>query len=107
MVYKRPLFKDFMNLTKNDYINIKIPKKDDNNKEINPNLYQLIQSMLSFEPNDRPTINTLKRDPWLTDDMKNPFPDVIKEALFYSLELTKNQIESLKVNESIDEDLKI
>ena len=48
----------------------------------------------------------LKRDPWLTDDMKNPFPDVIKEALFYSLELTKNQIESLKNNESIDEDFK-
>jgi len=106
MVYKRPLFKDFMNLTKDDYINIKIPKKDDNNKEINPNLYQLIQSMLGFEPNDRPTINILKRDPWLTDDMKNPFPDVIKEALFYSLELTKNQIESLKINESIDEDFK-
>ena len=106
MVYKRPLFKDFVNLTKDDYINIKIPKNDDNNKEINPNLYQLIQSMLSFEPNDRPTINILKRDPWLTDNMKNPFPDVIKEALFYSLELTKNQIESLKINESIDEDFK-
>ena len=106
MVYKMPLFKDFANLTKNDYINIKIPKKDDNNKDINPNLYQLIQSMLSFEPNDRPTINDLKRDPWLTDDMKNPFPDVIKEALFYSLELTKNQIESLKNKESTVEDFK-
>ena len=106
MVYKRPLFKDFVNLTKSDYINIKIPEKDDNNKEINPNLYQLIKSMLNFEPNDRPTINKLKRDLWLTDDMKNPFPDVIKEALFYSLELAKKQIDSLKNDEGVDEDFK-
>lgn len=106
MVYKRPLFKDFGNLTKKDYINIDIPKKDDNNKEINSDLYDLIQSMLSFNPNDRPTINKLKRDPWLTDQMKNPFPDVIKEALFYSLELTRKQIESLKNDESIDDEIK-
>ena len=106
MVYKRPLFKDFGNLTKNDYINIEIPKKDENNKEINSDLYDLIKSMLSFNPDDRPTINKLKRDPWLTDQMKNPFPDVIKEALFYSLELTRKQIESLKNDESIDDDFK-
>lgn len=106
MVYKRPLFKDFGNLTKDDYINIEIPKKDDNNKEINSDLYDLIKSMLSFNPNDRPTINKLKRDPWLTDQMKNPFPDVIKEALFYSLELTRKQIETLKNDESIDDEIK-
>ena len=96
MVYKRPLFSDFGNLTKNDYININIPKTDDKNNEININLYNLIKSLLNFNPDKRPTINELKRNPWLTDDMKNPFPDVIKEALFYSLELTRKQIKSMK-----------
>jgi serine/threonine protein kinase len=96
MVYKRPLFSDFGNLTKNDYININIPKTDDKNNEININLYNLIKSLLNFNPDERPTINKLKRNPWLTDDMKNPFPDVIKEALFYSLELTRKQIKSMK-----------
>ena len=96
MVFKRPVFTDFGNLTKNDYLNINIPKKDANNKDIDPNLYDLLKSLLSFNPNERPTINKLKRDPWLTDDMKNPFPDVIKEALFYSLELTRNQINNEK-----------
>ena len=42
------------------------------------------------------TILILKRDPWLTNDMKDPFPDIIKEALFYSLELTRMQIQSLQ-----------
>ena len=96
MVYKKPLFSDFGNLTKNDYININIPKTDDKNNEININLYNLIKSLLNFNPDKRPTINELKRNPWLTDDMKNPFPDVIKEALFYSLELTRKQIKSMK-----------
>ena len=106
MVYKKPLFADFANLTKNDYINIIIPKKDDKNNEINPNLYNLIQSLLDFNPDKRPTINNLKRDPWLTDDMKNPFPDVIKEALFYSLELTRRQINSMQNDSTYDADLK-
>ena len=96
MVFKRPLFTDFGNLTKNDYININIPKKDLNNNDLNQNLFNLIQSLLKFNPDERPTINKLKRDPWLTDNMKNPFPDVIKEALFYSLELTRKQIKSLQ-----------
>ena len=96
MVFKIPLFKDFANLSKNDYINIKIPKKDNNNNDIDQNLCNLIESMLSYDPNKRPTIDKLKKDPWLTDDMKNPFPDVIKEALFYSLELARNQINSLQ-----------
>ena len=96
MVFKKPLFTDFGNLTKNDYININIPKKDGNNKDIDPNLYDLLKSLLSFNPDERPNINKLKRDPWLTDNMKNPFPDVIKEALFYSLELTRNQINNEK-----------
>ena len=96
MVFKKPLFADFGNLTKNDYININIPKKDFNNNDLNQNLLNLIQSLLKFNPDERPTINKLKRDPWLTDDMKNPFPDVIKEALFYSLELTRKQINSLQ-----------
>ena len=98
MVYKKPLFTDFGNLTKNDYININIPKKDDKNNDINVNLYNLIKSLLNFNPDERPTINQLKRDPWLTDDMKNPFPDVIKEALFYSLELTRKQIKTMTKN---------
>ncbi len=106
MVYKKPLFADFANLTKNDYINIIIPKKDDKNNEINPNLFNLIQSLLDFNPDKRPTINNLKRDPWLTDDMKNPFPDVIKEALFYSLELTRRQINSMQNESTYDADLK-
>ena len=67
-----------------------------NNNDLNPNLFNLIQSLLKFNPDERPTINKLKRDPWLTDNMKNPFPDVIKEALFYSLELTRKQIKSLQ-----------
>ena len=96
MVFKRPLFTDFGNLTKNDYININIPKKDLNNNDLNQNLFNLIQSLLKFNPDERPTINKLKRDPWLTDNMNNPFPDVIKEALFYSLELTRKQIKSLQ-----------
>ena len=98
MVFKKPLFADFGNLTKNDYINIIIPKKDENNKNIHPNLINLLKILLSFNPDQRPTINQLKRDPWLTDEMKNPFPDVIKEALFYSLELTRKQI----INEKDD-----
>ena len=106
MVYKRPLFADFGNLTKNDYININIPKKDDNNNEINQNLYNLIQSLLNFNPDKRPTINQLKRDPWLTDHMKNPFPDVVKEALFYSLELTRRQINAMQNDSTYDVETK-
>ena len=105
MVFKRPVFTVFGNLTKNDQININIPKKDVNNKDIDPNLYDLLKSLLSFNPNERPTINKLKRDPWLTDDMKNPFPDVIKEALFYSLELTRKQINNEK-NDIYQKDIK-
>ena len=96
MVYKRPLFADFGNLTKNDYLNINIPEKYDTGEFVNPNLLSLIKSLLSFNPEERPTINKLKRDPWLTNDMKDPFPDIIKEALFYSLELTRMQIQSLQ-----------
>ena len=92
MVFKRPLFSDFGNLTTNDYLNIVIPKKDNKNREINENLFNLIGSLLKFNPEERPTINKLKKDPWLTDNMKSPFPDVMKEALFYSLELTKRRI---------------
>ena len=115
MVFKRPLFSDFGNLTTNDYLNIVIPKKDNKNREINENLFNLIGSLLKFNPEERPTINKLKKDPWLTDNMKSPFPDVMKEALFYSLELTKRRIKEFnegkeeKNNDSSnieDEDIK-
>ena len=55
-----------------------------------------MENLLKFNPEERPKISKLKKDPWLTDNMKNPFPDVIKEALFYSLELTKRQIKEEK-----------
>ena len=115
MVFKRPLFSDFGNLTTNDYLNIVIPKKDNKNREVNENLFNLIGSLLKFNPEERPTINKLKKDPWLTDNMKSPFPDVMKEALFYSLELTKRRIKEFnegkeeKNNDSSnieDEDIK-
>ena len=99
MVFKKPLFKDFGNLTKEDYLNIEIPKTDHKNRDINKNLYNLLESLLKFNPEERPTISKLKKDPWLTDDMKNPLPDVIKEALFYSLELTKRQMKEISENE--------
>ena len=99
MVFKKPLFSDFGNLTKDDYLNIKIPKTDHKNREINNNLYNLLESLLKFNPEERPTISKLKKDPWLTDNMINPLPDVIKEALFYSLELTKRQIKEISENE--------
>ena len=95
MVFKKPLFTDFGNLTKNDYLNIEIPKKDNKNRDINKNLFNLIQDLLKFNPEERPTINKLKKNLWLTDNMKNPFPDVMKEALFYSLELTKRRIKEM------------
>ena len=95
MVFKKPLFTDFGNLTKNDYLNIEIPKKDNKNRDINKNLFNLIQDLLKFNPEERPTINKLKKNMWLTDNMKNPFPDVMKEALFYSLELTKRRIKEM------------
>ena len=115
MVFKRPLFSDFGNLTTNDYLNVVIPKKDNKNREVNENLFNLIGSLLKFNPEERPTINKLKKDPWLTDNMKSPFPDVMKEALFYSLELTKRRIKEFnegneeKNNDSSnidDEDIK-
>ena len=99
MVFKKPLFTDFGNLTKDDYLNIKIPKTDHKNREINNNLYNLLESLLKFNPEERPTISKLKKDAWLTDNMINPLPDVIKEALFYSLELTKRQIKEIGENE--------
>ena len=92
MVFKKPLFTDFGNLTKIDYLNIEIPKKDNKNREINKNLYNLIESLLKFNPEERPTMNKLKKNLWLTDNNKSPFPDIMKEALFYSLELTKKRI---------------
>ena len=92
MVFKKPLFTDFGNLTKNDYLNIEIPKKDNKNREINKNLYNLIESLLKFNPEERPTMNKLKKHLWLPDNNKSPFPDIMKEALFYSLELTKKRI---------------
>ena len=92
MVFKKPLFTDFGNLTKNDYLNIEIPKKDNKNREINKNLYNLIESLLKFNPEERPTMNKIKKNLWLTDNNKSPFPDIMKEALFYSLELTKKRI---------------
>ena len=92
MIYKKPLFTDFGNLTNNDYMNITIPKKDHKNRDINNDLYNLLENLLKYNPEERPTIPKLKKDPWLTNNMKNPFPDVIREALFYSLELTKRQI---------------
>ena len=95
MVFKKPLFTDFGNLTKNDYLNIEIPKKDNKNRDINKNLFNLIQDLLKFNPEERPTINKLKKNMWLTDNMKSPFPDVMKEALFYSLELTKRRIKEM------------
>ena len=92
MVFKKPLFTDFGNLTKNDYLNIEIPKKDNKNREINKNLYNLIESLLKFNPEERPTMNKLKKNLWLTDNNKSPFPDIMKEALLYSFELTKKRI---------------
>ena len=92
MVFKKPLFTDFGNLTKIDYLNIEIPKKDNKNREINKNLYNLIESLLKFNPEERPTMNKLKKNLWLSDNNKSPFPDIMKEALFYSLELTKKRI---------------
>ena len=101
MVFKKPLFTDFGNLTKNDYLNIEIPKKDNKNREINKNLYNLIESLLKFNPEERPTMNKLKKNLWLTDNNKSPFPDIMKEALFYSLELTKKRIKIINVG-SVD-----
>ena len=103
MVFKKPLFTDFGNLTKEDYLNIQIPKKDHKNRDINNNLFNLLESLLKFNPEERPTISKLKKDPWLTDDMINPFPDVIKEALFYSLELTKKKIKENNENNENEE----
>ena len=97
MVFKKPLFTDFGNLTKNDYLNIEIPKKDNKNREINKNLYNLIESLLKFNPEERPTMNKLKKNLWLTDNNKSPFPDIMKEALFYSLEPTKQRIKIINV----------
>ena len=107
MVYKRPLFSDFGNLTKNDYININIPEIDDNLNHIDKNLVKLIKSLLIFDPEKRPTIDQLKKDLWLTDNMERPFPDIIKEALFYSLKLTQIQINSNKINNSVSENFKM
>lgn len=61
MIFKKPLFTDFGNLTKDDYLNNKIPKTDYKNSDIN--IYNILESLLKFNPEERSTLSKIKKDP--------------------------------------------
>lgn len=93
MVFKRPLFQNFGNLTKEDYMNIKLPE---DSEKIEEKIQDIILSLLSFDPGKRPTFQDLQKNKWVTHDDEFPLPDTHDEALQYCYELTSEEILGVK-----------
>lgn len=88
MVFKKPLFTNFGNLTKEDYINIKFPEFEN----IDERIIELLESLLNFDPLKRPTFQELQKNKWITHDDEFPLPDIHEEALEYCYQLTSDEI---------------
>ena len=98
MVFKKPLFTNFGNLTENDYKNIYLP----NDINVDPKVTEVILSLLNFDPEKRFTINDLRKNKWVTHNDEFPLPDIYEEALEYCYDLVTQKIESFNKNDSRD-----
>lgn len=100
MIYKKPLFTDFGNLTKENYTNIELPQFE----EIDVRIKELLLSLLAFDPSKRPTFQDLQRNKWITHDDEFPLPDVHEEALEYCYQLSSNEIIGIIDNEQEEQE---
>jgi hypothetical protein len=82
----------------NSHITFK-PKTYDLNKidSEDKQLDQLIKGMLAYNPQERYTIEDIKKDNWTTKDGEFPMPDIEEEALEYIYKLTSEEV--IKANE--------
>ena len=88
MVYGKPLFVKFGDLTKDDYKNIQLPNVED----IDDRIKELLMSLLNYEPMKRPTFQELQKNKWVTHNDEFPLPDVHEEALEHCYELSSSEI---------------
>ena len=98
MVYKKPLFTNFGNLTENDYKNIYLP----NDINVDPKVTEVLLSLLNFDPEKRFTITDLRKNKWVTHNDEFPLPDIYEEALEYCYDLVTQKIESFNKNDNRD-----
>jgi hypothetical protein len=91
MVFKKPLFSNFGNLTENDYKNITFP----NNIDVDPRVTEILYSLLDFNPEKRLTIKDLRKNKWVTHNDEFPLPDIYDEALEYCYKLVTQKIERI------------
>jgi serine/threonine protein kinase len=92
MIFKEPLFKNFGNLTKEDYTNINFEYFYTNEftKNMDIELLEILKSLLKFDPKERPTIQELKNNKWVTQNGEFKIPDVNEETLNYFFEQNNN-----------------
>ena len=88
MVFKKPLFVNFGNLSENDYKNIDFP----DNIDVDPRVTEILLSLLDFDPDKRLSIKDLRKNKWVTHNDEFPLPDVYEEALEYCYELVTKKI---------------
>ncbi len=92
MVFKKPLFSNDGNISKNDYVNINLPNAGDYDERV----IELIESLLNFNPEKRPKLCDLSKNSWVTHNGEFPLPDIHEEALNYCYELASKRIENIK-----------
>jgi serine/threonine protein kinase len=92
MVFKKPLFSNDGNITKNDYININLKDGETYDERV----IELLESLLNFYPEKRPKLCELCKNSWVTHNGEFPLPDIHEEALNYCYELTTKRIENMK-----------
>lgn len=88
MVYGKPLFVKFGDLTEDDYKNIKLPDVED----IDDRIKELLISLLDYDPKKRPTFQELQKNKWVTHNDEFPLPDIHEEALEHCYELSSSEI---------------
>ena len=92
MVFKKPLFANDGNITKNDYVNINLPDAGNYDERV----IELLESLLNFDPEKRPKLCDLSKNSWVTHNGEFPLPDIHEEALNYCYELASKRIENIK-----------
>ena len=88
MIYGKPLFVKFGDLTEDDYKNIQLPNVED----IDDRIKDLLMSLLNYEPMKRPTFQELQKNKWVTHNDEFPLPDIHEEALEHCYELSSSEI---------------
>jgi serine/threonine protein kinase len=73
--------------------NYDLSKIDSEDKQLD----KLIKGMLEYNPQERYSIEDIKKDNWTTKDGEFPMPDIEEEALEYFYKITSEEV--IKANE--------